>query len=216
MNLSKILMLIAATSLIAVYFLPIWSINLDAPQYPEGIGMKIMIDNIVGEKEYDLQNINGLNHYIGMKKIEPDSIAELDYMPYIIGFLIITGIITAFANNKKLIVSWVAIFAVIGAIGLVDFYLWEYDYGHNLDLDNASIIVPGQSYQPPLIGSKKILNFTATSLPASGGIVLLFSFFAGTAALLLKKNTKEKINEKYIHKNNATEPAVTARLQFRT
>ena len=29
------------------------------------------------------------------------------------------------------------------------------------------------SYQPPLIGSKQILNFHATSWPASGGWVLI-------------------------------------------
>ena len=43
---------------------------------------------------------------------------------------------------------------------MVDFYLWEYEYGHNLD-PTAPIQVPGMSYQPPLIGYKMLLNFGA-------------------------------------------------------
>jgi copper chaperone NosL len=58
-------------------------------------------------------------------------------------------------------------------VGLVDFWRWEYDYGHDLDLENAPIQVPGMTYQPPLIGSKNLLNFTATSLPATGGLLAI-------------------------------------------
>ena len=55
---------------------------------------------------------------------------------------------------------------------MYDFYLWEYDYGHNLNPD-AAIKIPGMSYQPPLIGTKQILNMRTTSLPAAGGLVRL-------------------------------------------
>ncbi|MCU0650108.1 MAG: hypothetical protein MUF00_19120, partial [Gemmatimonadaceae bacterium] len=48
-------------------------------------------------------------------------------------------------------------------------WYWQYDYGHNLDVENAPIKVPGMTYQPPLFGTKKLLNFTATSWPAIGG-----------------------------------------------
>ena len=65
---------------------------------------------------------------------------------------------------------------MIAAIaGMADFYKWEYEYGHNLDYEHASIKIPGMAYQPPLIGSKKLLNFTATSLPATGGVLAIAS-----------------------------------------
>ena len=51
--------------------------------------------------------------------------------------------------------------------GLIDFWKWEYDYGHDLDTVNAIIKIPGMSYQPPVIGSRQLLNFTATSWPAA-------------------------------------------------
>jgi copper chaperone NosL len=40
------------------------------------------------------------------------------------------------------------------------------------------------TYQPPLLGSKQLLNFTATSLPASGGWIAIGSFLAGLAVFL--------------------------------
>jgi copper chaperone NosL len=75
----------------AAYVLPLWSIALIAPQYPEGLGMLIRINGIDGFKESDLQSINGLNHYIGMKTIEPDAIPELRFMPVILAVLIVAG-----------------------------------------------------------------------------------------------------------------------------
>jgi copper chaperone NosL len=55
---------------------------------------------------------------------------------------------------------------------MVDFWRWEYNYGHNLD-PNAAIIVPGMAYQPPLIGYKQLLNFGAFSIPDIGGWIFV-------------------------------------------
>jgi hypothetical protein len=170
----KIWMAVAALLLIGVYLVPIWSIGMEAPQYPEGIGMNIMVDNIEGKQPNDLKNINGLNHYIGMKPIEPASIPELMVMPYIFGFLIITGLIIAATGKRKLILFWLGIFILLAIAGLVDFYMWGYDYGHNLNPD-APIKVPGMTYQPPLLGSKQLLNINATSLPHIGFYFALLS-----------------------------------------
>src|SRR5688572_9953312 len=69
-----------------------------------------------------------------------------------------------------------------GIAALVDFYLWGYDYGHNLD-PTAPIVVPGMSYQPPLIGTKQLLNFTAFSGPDIGGWIFLVAGILAFAAL---------------------------------
>jgi len=170
----KIWMAFAALLLIGVYLFPLWSISMEAPQYPEGIGFNITVDNIEGKEPQDLKNINGLNHYIGMKSIEPASIPELQMMPYIFGFLIISGLIIAATGKRTLILFWLGIFILLAIAGLVDFYLWGYDYGHNLNPD-APIKVPGMTYQPPLLGSKQLLNINATSLPHIGFYFALVS-----------------------------------------
>ena len=75
------LLLVVATALLGtLYVLPIWRVTLDAPQYPEGLGMQIWLNTITGIKPNDLDNINNLNHYIGMKRIVPESIPELRIM----------------------------------------------------------------------------------------------------------------------------------------
>ena len=171
---------IAALLLILVYFFPIWSISMEAPQYPEGIGMNITVNDIQGKEKHDLANINGLNHYIGMKAITPESIPELKIMPIIFGFLIVSGLVIALWGSRKWILVWLGIFVLFAIAGLVDFYIWGYDYGHNLN-PNAPIKVPGMTYQPPLIGSKQLLNINATSLPHISFYVALLSM--GIASL---------------------------------
>lgn len=178
---NRIWMIGASLLLLLLYLVPIWSISLNAPQYPEGIGLNIRIDTIEGKAAHDLKNINGLNHYIGMKEIVPDSIPELKIMPWFFGFLIVTGLLIAWKGNRKWVMGWLLFFVVMAIAGLVDFYLWEYDYGHNLNPD-AAIKIPGMSYQPPLIGTKQLLNMKTTSLPHIGFFAALFSM--GTAAMV--------------------------------
>lgn len=182
---SRLLVLIASIGLVATYFAPLWRIDLEAPQYPEGLGMRIWVHTITGEGEWDLKKINQLNHYIGMKAIEPDSIAELDIMPWLVGLLVLGGLATAALGRRRVLYVWVAVFAIIAAAGLVDFWLWEYDYGHDLN-PTAAIRIPGMSYQPPLIGSKQILNFTAHSWPGLGGWSAILAFGLGLLAVSLE------------------------------
>ncbi|MEP0861302.1 MAG: hypothetical protein HRF52_07665 [Ignavibacterium sp.] len=188
---SKKLLLISAILLIGVYFFPLWNINLEAPQYPEGLGLRIWVNQITGLKENDLQNINGLNHYIGMKHIDPDDIPELKIMPFAIGFMIVFGLFNAFKGSRKMVYIWIILFLILGAIGLYDFYMWEYNYGHNLD-PNAPIKVPGMTYQPPLIGSKQLLNINAVSLPSVSSYIILLSVGLAVIALIMDKKNKDK------------------------
>lgn len=176
---NKMIMLISSLILILVFFLPIWKISLSAPQYPEGIGLLIFVNEVTGENPNDLRTINSLNHYIGMKTIENDSIKELKIMPYLIVFFIVSGLIIAWKGNKKQILLWIILFVIVGIVGLIDFYLWGYDYGHNLSPD-APIKVPGMYYQPPFIGTKALLNITATSLPSFGGLIIFISICLAT------------------------------------
>jgi copper chaperone NosL len=182
---ARVLTLAASLLLGAMFFTPVWSVRLVAPQYPEGLGMLIRLDTIEGVKEHDLRNINSLNHYIGMRPIEPDAIPELRYMPWIVAGLIAAGLLVAAVGRRRALVGWTASFAALGAAGLYDFWRWSYDYGHNLDIANAIIVVPGMSYQPPLIGTKQLLNFTATSLPGSGGLAAGIAFLLAVVAIVL-------------------------------
>lgn len=182
---ARLLLGLAALLLIGSFFLPLWKITLDAPQYPEGLGLYIKINTITGIKPHDLMNINGLNHYIGMKAIEPDSIAELRIMPYLVAALVLLALAGVVTGSRRVLYVWLILFIVLGIAGMVDFYLWGYDYGHNLDFEHAAIKVPGMAYQPPLLGTKKLLNFTASSYPAAGGWLLVLSMALGFVSLFI-------------------------------
>ena len=167
---SRLIIAISALMMISAYFVPLWQILMWAPQYPEGLEMKIWINTLSG----DVKIISALNHYIGMKHIEVGMFPEFTYMIYLVGFLLGFGLLTALVNKRLFLWMYVVLILSAGVAALVDFYLWGYDYGHNLD-PTAPIVVPGMSYQPPLIGTKQLLNFTAFSGPDIGGWIFLTS-----------------------------------------
>lgn len=174
---TRILIALSALLLIPIFFTPVWSIGLKAPQYPEGMGMYIGVSEVWGHDEHDIQNINILNHYIGMQEIRPDSIPELEIFPPILLGIILTGLAVALIGRRWLMVTWLVLFVGLCIAGLVDFYMWMIDYGHNLSPD-APIKVPGMTYTPPMIGTKQLLNITASSWPHIGSAFL-------TASILL-------------------------------
>ena len=186
-KLSRALLAMGSLLLIGVLWAPIWRINLVAPQYPEGLAMEIRADRVHGHREHDLENINKLNHYIGMKRIETEDIAVLRVMPWVIGGLAAFGIGAALVGRRPVVWAWLATFGAAGVSGLIAFWWWEYDYGHHLDLEHAIIKVPGMTYQPPLIGEKQLLNFTAASWPAIGAVLTAVAFALGIVALVLDR-----------------------------
>ena len=194
----NIVIMIASVIPLALFFLPLWVIGLEAPQFPEGLAMNIYINDVTGTEEHGLESINGLNHYIGMKKIEPEGIPELEYMPIILVIISLLGLGAAFINNKMITLFWLILFSIAGAIGIYDFYLWESDYGQNLD-PNAIIKSADAAYQPPLIGTKEIMNFRVTSLPGTGCWILFAALFGGWASYFIS-----------IRKNRKSNPAIAA------
>jgi len=165
---SRVLIALTSLTIIAAYFLPLWRIDLFAPQYPEGLVMKIWLSKLTG----DVDIINGLNHYIGMKKISVGMFPEFSYLVYLVAAFIAYGLLIAFTGSRKILFSYLVVSAIGGTLALLDFYKWGYDYGHNLNPE-APIKVPGMGYQPPIIGHKKLLNFDAYSMPDVGGYIII-------------------------------------------
>jgi copper chaperone NosL len=175
---SRVVVALASLMLVALYLTPLWRIQLYAPQYPEGLGLRIWVNQIAGAQPNDLNNINGLNHYIGMHAIEPGDFPELRLMPWLLGGLIAAGLLVALIGKRGPLYVWLQLIALGAVAGLVDFYRWGYTYGHELD-EHAAIKVPGMAYQPPLIGSKQLLNFHASSWPDLGAWIAALTLAIG-------------------------------------
>jgi len=178
--LSKILIFISGILLILVLFVPLWQIELEAPQYPEGLVLKMYPHKIGGNVDI----INGLNHYIGMRTLHTKDFIEFTVLPYIVGFFALLCFIVVALKKQKWLTVLFTLFVIFGIVAMVDFWRWEYAYGHELNPD-APIQVPGMAYQPPLIGYKQLLNFGAFSIPDIGGFLFILVGLLLLIALLL-------------------------------
>jgi hypothetical protein len=186
MKKSKILMILGPLFLLGLFVYPLWRIQLEAPQYPIPLGMYIHINKITDDAPFDVKNINLMNHYVGMKEI-PEHMAEFDIFPPVIIGMVILGVFVGFMGRWKFYLGWFALMSLMGIAGMYDFYLWEHDYGYNLDphaimkFTNPDGSIMG--FQPPLWGSKVLLNFVAHSYPATGAYLMfvgmMMTFFAG-------------------------------------
>nr|AWJ66305.1 hypothetical protein [uncultured bacterium] len=190
MKKSKLFMIIGALLLLLLFVFPLWNITLEAPQYPVPLGMNIYINKIVDANPHDVKNINLMNHYVGMKNI-PNHLPEFDVFPIVVVIMVILGLLIGFKANYKWYLFWFIAMCILGAIGMYDFYLWEYDYGHTLN-PKAIIKFTNEdgslmAYQPPLFGSKKILNFNAHSYPRLGAYMLFLGMLLSLVAFYLGK-----------------------------
>jgi copper chaperone NosL len=180
---SRLVLVLAALLLLPAFITPLWSIGLVAPQYPDGLGMHIYVHDVRGHERHDLQNINILNHYIGMQPIEPENIPELDIMPWILAGLVVTGVLAGALGRPRLMAGWLVLFVAAGVAGMVDFYLWNIDYGHNLSPD-APIRIPDMTYSPPIIGTAQLLNIRASSWPGLGTLFIAVSVLMSAWAVV--------------------------------
>lgn len=176
MKLSNLLMVIAGVALIGLFFFPLWNITLEAPQYPIPLSMDIYISKFMDYHPNDIKNINLMNHYVGMDFI-PETIPEFSVFPIVIGCMSFLAIVIGFVAKKNIwFFVWFVLMALLSLAGMVDFYMWEYNYGHNLDAHAIMKFTDAEGnplgFQPPLWGTKNILNFTAHSYPSLGALFL--------------------------------------------
>ena len=187
---SQVWMTVGVLFLIGVFLFPLWRITLEAAQFPGGIHLNIWINKFSGNESSGdvVKNVNILNHYIGMQKIDPSAIPEFKYFPIIIYVMMGLGFLAAWVNKTYSYVTWFILMGILGVLGIYDFYLWMYDYGHNLDT-SAPIRIEGMSYMPPLFGEKSLLNFYIKSYPQLGTLFLTLSILFSLIATWVRKKS---------------------------
>jgi hypothetical protein len=182
MKKGSILMIIGSLLLLGLFVFPMWNIRLGAPQYPEPLGIDIYVNGLQDENEFDLQNIDGLNHYIGMKTLpKAEDMWEFSVFPKVVIAMSLLGVLIGILGltrkaSPNWFLIWFILMCLLAGLGIYDFNLWLVDYGSDLD-PNAimKLLNPDgtpMQYNPPLIGHKKLLNFDAYSYPRLGGILL--------------------------------------------
>ncbi len=177
----RLAMGLAALILVPVWFvpvLPVWAIYLRAPQYSEGLVLRIYAHTVGG----DIQKVNTLNHYVGMKAISADDFREFAVMPGLLSlFGAWAGVAALWGRRWFAILGWF-LFAVLATLLLADFGYWLYRYGN--DLDPRAPLKMGV-FAPPLVGLKQMGNFQVASWPSWGGGLLLLAGALGPAIAFL-------------------------------
>ncbi|EKN68158.1 hypothetical protein P9E76_18310 [Schinkia azotoformans] len=166
---SVISLCIAGILLALSIFFSWWGMKFYAPQYPEGLDIIVYPYKLAGE----IDIVNGLNHYIGMKNFSEEDFPELQYLPYIIGGMALLAFIVALVRRKGLLYVLIGLFVAGGAIGIYDINRWLKDYGTNLD-PKAPIEV--EPFVPPVVGENTIANFVTDSYFSYGSFILGAAF----------------------------------------
>ena len=173
------LLLVAALSILPSMVLPTWTIRLRAPQYPEGLEMQIKPFGVTG----DVREINLLNHYLGMHQIALDEFTEFRFIPFFIlrffGFALLTVLI---ARMPLAALGWMD-FVLFGMVMLSTLQHWLYTYGHDLSPDAPLKIQP---FTPHLIGATQVGQFSVSSWPAAGAILMGIAGLIGPAIVALE------------------------------
>jgi copper chaperone NosL len=144
---------------------PLWTLRMAAPQYPAGLELRIYPYTVEG----DIQEVNTLNHYIGMSPIDRASLSDLDWLPFAIGAAGLLVLRVAALGDLRALVDLVALFTYFGLFSMARFAYTLYVFGHNLKPDAPFDVEP---FTPVVLGTGQVANFTITSLPATGAWAL--------------------------------------------
>lgn len=163
---ARLLLLAGAAVLVAGALLPLWRIELVAPQYSEGLRLDMYTYQIQGgHGGQDLHEINVLNHYIGMKPIAAADFAEMKWIPFAVGVFVLLALRAATIGRIGHLVDLSVLFTYFGLFSLGSFAWRLYTYGHQLDPHAPMKIQP---FMPVVVGRQQIANFVQTSLPLAG------------------------------------------------
>ncbi len=176
-----VLALLTVPLLLSLWF-PLWKISMEAPQYPQGLSMDIYAYKIVGGNEgHDIQEINTLNHYIGMRKLDQRAFADLDFLPFFLGALALLTLRVAVIGDIRALVDLTVLSLYGGLFAFGRFVYQLYLYGHDLSPEAPVKIKP---FTPVILGTKDVANFTTHSFPQLGSIMVGVFLIGITLTLL--------------------------------
>src|SRR4051812_13085403 len=152
---SRLLLLLAAITITSALFFPLWKMHLVAPQYSDGLDLLIYPYKIQGGglNGQHLEEINNLNHYIGMKPIQAADFIEMNWIPFVFGVIVLLVLRAAVIGLMGNLLVLFALYCYFGIFSIGSFWFRLYQYGHNLDPHAPVKIKP---FTPLLIGSKQI------------------------------------------------------------
>ncbi len=168
---SRSLLAVAALLMVLVYFFPLWTLTMFAPQYPDGLRMDIYSSHLGGGNGgQDIHEINVLNHYIGMHEIAEPDFTEFKWIPFVIGGLALLFLRAAVHGRMSDLIDVLVLNAYFALFAMFSFGARLYAYGHNLSPLAPVRVDP---FMPPMFGYKQLANFEVYSYPQLGSYALM-------------------------------------------
>jgi hypothetical protein len=182
----KALLWVAAALILASIFLPYWSLTLNAPQYPGGLHVHVYVNKMVG----DVAEIDGLNHYIGMRPL--DEAAQLERrisIPVLVAFALL--IVAASFIRRRWAFLLVIPALVFPIVFMVDLWYWMRLFGQNLD-PTAALSSSIKPFTPTVLGTGIIAQFsTVARLDQGFYMAMLANLLVAVAFVIRRRETRE-------------------------
>jgi hypothetical protein len=156
---------LAAALLMVSILMPYWKMRLNAPQYPQGLFVHAYLNRLEG----DVREIDGLNHYIGMRPLGEAAQLERSLSITAVGALALLVAGAIYIHNR-----WAALLALPALlypfIFLADLQFWLANFGTNLD-PKAPLSSSIDPFVPPVLGTGTVGQFSTVATPGTGLIL---------------------------------------------
>lgn len=197
------LLLVVAAALLGVsYFQPYWRMTLHAPQYPKGLHVTAFLNRLEG----DVNEIDGLNHYIGMRPLNEAAQLERQTSAMLIVVFVLLVVGAVFIHSR-----WAALLAapalLFPAGFLIDLHFWLSHFGQNLD-PKAALASSIKPFVPPVLGEGLIGQFRTVASAGEGWWLALGASAVVLVALYFHRRAYKPLLEARKQARRAAEAAV--------
>lgn len=179
---SRVVLAVLVVPLVLAFTAPLWRISMTAPQYLNGLWMDVYAYKLEGGDDgQHINEINTLNHYIGMHRLDKTAAADLDWIPFALGALVLMALRVAAVGSVKDLVDLFVMTGYVSAFAFGRFVYRLYVFGHDLAPDAPVRVKP---FMPVIIGHKTVANFETYSYPQAGSYYL-GAFVVGVFGVLV-------------------------------
>lgn len=179
----------AALLLMISLLLPYWILRLSAPQFPDGLTVKAYVNRLEG----DVNELEGLNHYVGLGSFQ--DAATLERSIAIVAIVVLAGLLlAALVVHSRWVLLLVLPALVFPIIFMIDLQYWLWDFGHHLD-PKAPLAAAVGEFTPPLFGPATIAQFDTMALPGPGFLLALVASGLIVAGLIFHRRAYKPLIE---------------------
>jgi hypothetical protein len=197
----RVLTVVGLALMVGSYFAPMWWVSLKAVNYPEetfpdGVRIHMHWDRVangcVGAERAEVsddegldcvEEMNTINHYIGMEPIERGAQREMAAAPYLfIAFGAMLVAMLFYSGALWWLLGVPAMLLPVAFVAVFTYWLWW--FGHNLREWAAFTVKP---FMPTVLGEGLVAQFSTYAYPHYGMFLSIVSALCIALAVLIRR-----------------------------